>query len=74
MGGARPYLLHGENLFGGSSMLEQTVELHLRPDLRVQTGDSQSDRETAMPTVRQEVSVTHQLVVVGGVGAGLSVS
>lgn len=39
---AGPYLLHGENLFGGSSMLKQTVKFHFWSDLKIQTRNSQS--------------------------------
>lgn len=57
-GGASQYLLHGENLFGGSSMLKQTVKLHFWSDLKVQTEtvsqsvgkqwwNQQSDRKSA---------------------------
>lgn len=74
--GAPPYLLHGENVLGGSSVSKQMVELHFGSDLGLQTGSSQSaKRETVTEsTVRQEVGITHQLVVIRGARAELSVS
>lgn len=40
--GAPSYLLHGEDVFDGSSVLKQTVELHVGSNLEVQTGSSRS--------------------------------
>lgn len=55
------YLLHGENIFGGSCVLQQAVELHLRPDLSTHTQEAMSGIGNSWQPSRKWPSLTSLL-------------